>query len=189
LCLEAKSEWIKKLNKKTPIFFIKMKLRSGNVLNEDILYKSIKQRSSIVYPLEDVKTEQVAYVQNMLDSFRNGITKSNANSVLYTMMHVPEISAYNVNFRDSVFERINMILNHTPYNRIILPEYRKIYAEYFDWLKLRSDYVESEEERKVRIISNTQRMKQEVFERLFYPDRCDRMLLAYGDNWVDTHFN
>ena len=49
-------------------------------------------------------------------------------------------------------------------------------------------YIEDDDVIQDRVISRTKSMKKELLEAVLHPNRCDRMLLSYGDAWVDTHF-
>ena len=159
-------------------------------MTESPIYNTFKMRASIVYPLEDVRQEQTTKTWSIFNKIRYAVIIENVNEFLIHLMNIPELLSASKNLRRDFNKKVNHIFNVDYLARTIDKDVSKAIKEYFEWLKLRSDYVESEEERelKERIVSNTRRMKQELFEKLYHPDRCDRMLLAYGDAWVDTHF-
>ena len=157
-------------------------------MSESPIYNTFKMRASIVYPLEDVGREQTAKTWSFFNKVNYAGIIENVNEFLIHLMNIPELLSASKNLRRDFNKKVNHIFNVDYLARTIDKDVSKAIKEYFGWLKLRSDYVESEEELKERTVSNTKRMKKELFEKLYYPDRCDRMLLAYGDAWVDTHF-
>ena len=155
---------------------------------ESPIYNTFKMRASIVYPLEDVRQEQTTKTWSIFNKIRYAVIIENVNEFLIHLMNIPELLSASKNLRREFNKKVNHIFDLDYLARTIDKDVSKAIKEYFGWLKLRSDYVESEEELKERIVSNTKRMKVELLEAIFLPDRCDRMLLAYGDAWVDTHF-
>jgi hypothetical protein len=161
-----------------------MKLRSGKIF---ISYNTIKERCSNVIPLKNVQKEQIAALRKMLNSINGTVTTSDANKVLYTIMNVPEVLAYHATFRETTLERVHQILAHDPFKDIVVPEYRKIYREYFNWLKIRSDYNDSPSEIMTRVQSRTNALQGELIEKLYHPDRYEKMVSSYGEVWADIH--
>jgi cyclopropane fatty-acyl-phospholipid synthase-like methyltransferase len=157
-------------------------------MTESPIYNTYKKRASIVYPLEDVEKEQVAKTWAFFNSINHHISFKNVNDLIIHIMNIPELISSNINVRTMFIDKVNKILTNKYLPSHLNIDVVKTITDYFGWLKLRSDYVETEEERKERIVSNTQRIKQELIEKFYYPDRCDRMLLTYGDVWVHTHF-
>lgn len=155
---------------------------------ESPIYNTYKKRASIVYPLEDVEKEQLDKTWAFFNSINHHISFQNVNDLLIQIMNIPELISSKINLRTNVINKVNKILTNKYLPSHLNIDVVKTITDYFGWLKLRSDYVETEEERKERIVSKTQRIKQELIEKFYYPDRCDRMLLTYGDAWVHTHF-
>jgi hypothetical protein len=155
---------------------------------ESPIYNTYKKRASIVYPLEDVEKEQLDKTWALLNSINHHVSFKNVNDLLIHIMNIPELISSNINLRTMFINKVNAILTNKYLPSHLNIDVIKTITDYFGWLKLRSDYVETEEERKERIISRTRCIKQELVEAVLHPDRCDRMLLTYGDVWVDTHF-
>ena len=157
-------------------------------MTESPIYNTFKMRASIVYPLNDVRKEQTAKTWSLFNKINYFVSIQNVNEFLIHIMNIPELISSFINLRTMVINKVNNILTYESLVPHINTDVLKTVNEYFGWLKLRSDYVETEEEHKERVVSNTKRMKAELIQAYFHPDRCDRMLLSYGDAWVDTHF-
>ena len=125
-----------------------MLLRSGKITDHsskttddsDGYYDTLKIRCSIIYPLKTVKKYQMDLIREMLLSLDGGVTCSSANNILQIVLLAPELIANYPKFRNVCIDRVTEILEHIPYSSIIEAKYRKIYKEYFEWLKNRSDY-------------------------------------------------
>ena len=152
-------------------------------------YDILKTRCSLIKPYLEVKEGQIKEIRNIVIQWNHRINVYNINRLLYTIMNSPELIANYVDVRNIIFTKVNQLINHDYYLDKIDKDILKAIKEYFSWLKMRSDYVDTEEEMKVRIVSRTKSIKQELLDAYFHPDRCDRMLASYGDIWVDVHFD
>jgi len=165
-----------------------MLLRTGKTINHsDTYYNTVKIRCSIIYPLKTVKKYQMELIREMLLSLDGGITESTVNNVLEIVLLAPEFIANYPKFRNICIERVTEILEYLPYSSKIKPKYRKIYKDYFEWLKNRSDYEEYPEVIMKRIQERTKIIRSELIEKLYYPDRYDKMVRKYGEVWADVH--
>ena len=154
-----------------------------------VSYDILKTRCSLIKPYLEVKEDQIKEIRNIVIQWNHRINVYNINPLLYTIMNSPELIANYVDVRNIIFTKVNQLINHDYYLDKIDKDILKAIKEYFSWLKMRSDYVDTEEEMKVRIVSRTKSIKQELLDAYFHPDRCDRMLASYGDIWVDVHFD
>ena len=125
-----------------------MLLRSGKITGDSnkttdhsgAYYNTLKIRCSVEYPLKTVQNYQRDLIKEMLLTLDGGITCSTVNNVLQIILLAPELIATHPKFRNVCIDRVTEILEYVPYSGIIKPEYRKIYKDYFEWLKNRSDY-------------------------------------------------
>jgi len=125
-----------------------MLLRSGKTISHsnttanhsDTYYDTVKIRCSIEYPLKTVQNYQKDLIREMLLTLDGGVTCSTVNNVLQIILLAPELIANYPKFRNVCIDRVTEILEYVPYRNSIKPEYRKIYKDYFEWLKNRSDY-------------------------------------------------
>jgi hypothetical protein len=166
-----------------------MLLRSGKSLNYNEEYENIKTRCFTIYPLKTVKKEQVTIMRTMLNSTNNGVNKDNVNHILKTVLTVPELIANYPTFRRVVILRLNEILNHGHFLNIIDKSLFRASSEYFEWLKLRSDYEEDPLIIMELAKARTNIIKEELIEKLYHPDRYEHMIAIYGEIWADIHFD
>jgi hypothetical protein len=78
------------------------------------------------------------------------------------------------------------------HNYLIDEDIEPILQQYFDWLKERDDYVESPEDKivrieKERIMDRSKIVRSELIETLYHPDRYEKMVASYGEVWADIH--
>ena len=165
-----------------------MKLRSGKAITEMANYKTIKDRCSIVYPLEKVQSIQIRLLINKLSSWNHRILSKDVNELLLTIMQdIPELVANHVKLRNTIQKRTNEILDNLYYKDTISNDILKAINEYFEWLKLRSDYEEEPEIIMNRVKGRTREFNQELIEVLYHPDRYERMVKKFGEVWADEH--
>ena len=158
-----------------------MNLRSGKYV------ATIQTRCAIVYPIKDVKQQQINLMSAQLNSMGDRLTKKMLNPILLTIMQIPELLSNYVRFRLIAKERVEDILKHEPFQKSIRKYIRTSATMYFEWLKKRSDYVDSPDEIMTRIQARTKSIRVELIEALYHPDRHDRFIEKYGEIWVVIH--
>jgi len=157
-------------------------------MEEDLLYETIKARAFTIYPLGEVKKKQIKLIRIMLDNTNNGVNEDNVNSLLKKVLQVPELIASHPRFRQIVILRVNEIINHEAFKGVIFNDIYRASNEYFEWLKLRSDYEEDPEVIMKRVKARISMIQPELIEKLYHPDRYERMVESYGEVWADIHF-
>ena len=130
-------------------------------------------------------------------SVSHTINKKVVNKYLRMVINIPTLAATDKHERRVLLHNVSYCMAHQ--SNLIHQEVKEVLEQYFDWLKERDDYVDSEfpEEKKFsivkerimkqRIIDRTKLVKQELIETLYHPDRYMKMVASYGDVWADTH--
>ena len=148
-------------------------------------YNDFKTRAATVFPY-DAEMEQTQTKSILVFGFQNHltITGSNVENFLKAILNCPEIFANEPKLRTQFSPQIIRILeSHEAH--YVTEDTRLAFTDFMGWLKTRSDYVMTDEEKAKEML---RMLKIPILEAVFYPDRCDRMLAAYGDPWVDVHF-
>ena len=158
-----------------------MNLRSGKYV------ATIQARCGIIYPIEDVKKDQIKLMSAHLISIGPHLTKNKINTLLLAIMQIPELLSYYIRLRLTVKERVDAILKHEPFQKTMRKYIRTSITEYFEWLKKRSDYVDSPDEIMTRVQARTKSINVELIEALYHPDRYERFVAKYGEIWADIH--
>ena len=163
-----------------------MKLRSGKTINLS-RYDLFKKRMTTVQPFEKVKKAQCDFMSSKLRDWDNLITPMHVNDLFISLLEIPELAANHVKFRNTLKMRVNEIMEHNNFKKVLDKDIRKAIENYFQWLKMRSDYEDDPEIIMARVKVRTNMIKQELIEVLYHPDRYDRMVETYGEIWADIH--
>ena len=112
------------------------------------------------------------------------------NEYLRMVIETPTLLATDIGIRWWIHQRVSYLMEYNNY--LIDEDIEPILAQYFDWLKERDDYVESSEDKEVRIIKEriidrSKIVRSELIETLYHPDRCEKMYAIYGEVWADIH--
>ena len=130
-------------------------------------------------------------------SVSHTIKKKVVNKYLRMVINIPTMAATDKHIRRVLLHNVSYCMTHQ--SNLIHQEVKEVLEQYFDWLKERDDYVDSElpEEKKFRIvkerimkqriIDRTKLVKQELIETLYHPDRYMKMVASYGEVWADIH--
>jgi hypothetical protein len=118
------------------------------------------------------------------------ITVEEINEYLRTVIEIPTILSTDVGWRWLISQRTSYYMKHN--SDSIDKEVKEILGQYFDWLKERKDYVESPEDKEVRIIkerniARAKLIRGELIETLYHPDHYEKMYAIYGEIWADIH--
>ena len=118
------------------------------------------------------------------------LDKPEINEYLRLVIETPTLLSTDRGIRWWIHQRVSYLMKY--HNYLIDEDIEPILQQYFDWLKERDDYVESPEEKEVRIERerNTARTKiicEELIETLYHPDRYEKMVASYGEIWADVH--
>ena len=149
----------------------------GDISVDKLYYRTL------IYNQNFAGTIQEIYINRM-------ITYEEINEYLRMVINIPTLLATQPNWRWTLRNRCSYYMLYK--KDIIDTPVREILEQYFDWLKERADYVESPEDKivrieKERITARTKAVRQEIIETLYHPDRCDRMMNEYGEIWADVH--
>ena len=130
------------------------------------------------------------FAGTMKEIYLYKITPEEINEYLRTVINIPTILARDIGWRWIIRDRSSYYMNCR--SKIIDKEVKEVLEQYFDWLKQRDDYVESPEDKILRIerersTARANAVRQEIIETLYHPDRCERMMDEYGEVWADVH--
>jgi len=118
------------------------------------------------------------------------ITVEQINEYLRMVIDIPTVLSINKVVRSMIYMRVSYYMKY--HNYLIDEDIEPILVQYFEWLKERDDYVESSEDKEVRIereriMNRAKAVKQEIIETLYHPDRYMKMVASYGEVWADIH--
>ena len=146
-------------------------------------YNEFKIRAATVYPYNfEMKRTQVTAMCSIQICGTFFINRINVDTFFKLLLNCPEMMANTPNLRVEISFQITRILA-SYLGPVVNEDIRLAISDYIGWLKRRSDYVMTDEEKAKAML------KVPIREAVFFPDRCDRMLATYGDPWVDVHFD
>jgi hypothetical protein len=149
-------------------------------------YNDFKTRAATVFPYDaEMKQTQMNAILVLTIGKQFIIRGDNVDNFFKAILNCPELMANEPTLRVHVSYQIIRILD-SYLGPDVIEEIRLSITDFMGWLKTRSDYVMTDEE-KAKAMLRT--LKVPIREAVFFPDRCDRMLATYGDPWVDVHFD
>jgi len=148
-------------------------------------YNDFKTRAATVFPYDaEMKQTQLNAICVFSIGKQITIDGHNVDNFFKAILNCPEMTANEPKLRQQVSPQIIRILE-SHWGPVVNEDIRLAITDFMGWLKTRSDYVMTDEE-KAKAMLRT--LKVPILEAVFLPDRCDRMLVTYGDPWVDVHF-
>ena len=149
-------------------------------------YNEFKTRAATVFPYDaEMKRSQMTAMCSILIGGAFFIDRRNVDNFFKVILNCPEMFANEPKLRVEISFQITRILA-SYLGPHVTNDIRLAITDFMGWLKTRSDYVMTDEE-KAKAMLRT--LKVPILEAVFLPDRCDRMLATYGDPWVDVHFD
>jgi len=138
----------------------------------------------------DLVRNNLNYTGTIKLEYMDTIRVEEINEYLRMIIEIPTLLATDTDIRWWISQRISYLMKY--HNYLIDEDIEPILAQYFEWLKERDDYVESPEDKEVRIekersIARAKLIRGELIETLYHPDRYEKMYAIYGEIWADTH--
>ena len=149
-------------------------------------YNDFKTRAATVFPYDaEMKQTQMNAIWVLAIGNQLIIYGDNVDNFFKAILNCPEMMANEPKLRFELAKQTARILE-SHWGPVVNEDIRLAITDFMGWLKTRSDYVMTDEEKAKAML---RMLKVPIREAVFFPDRCDRMLATYGDPWVDVHFD